>query len=560
MRIAGGVRQLPRSLSALIALAGCGDAGSGDATTATTTTTDAPATGTTGTTGDATPTTGEPTTGGPPNSTGGDDPPPPDLPQATCMPVGGTWWVLEGQAIDVPIACASGDDPGAYTLDPLPPGLQQTPTSLSWTPGLDQAATWQLTLTVATGEQTTLTIGVLDAWSDPGNVPIVEPKAYTHEYGLPVLHLWTAPDIDDSDYTSALVIYRGKAYGAGAKHRGAASLGYPKKSYTLKFDQDDFDEPDQAGGFTDKDRIVLISTFDDNTYIRQRLAYELWNDLDPQHLQIQTYSAVVFLDGAYWGLYTVGDHVDSDLIKAHGLDPAGNLYKARTHDANFRLTKAFSDELKASPHDGLTKEEGAPIDGEPGAYADLDALITFIATAAPAEFTAQIDGKIDRRDYEDWWIFVTLIMGDDSAGKNSYHYHDPNGGPWRFAPWDFNDSFGQTWQTARKGFDADPEGYVWANELFARLLADPGFGDPLRARYAAALKDVYSVDRVLDRVAEMADEVVDSAHRDEELWDPQYQTYGGWDFRDDFLDHDAEVAYLEQWIADRWAFVAALYP
>ena len=346
-----------------------------------------------------------------------------------------------------------------------------------------------------------------------------------------------------------------------ARKRGAGFWGRSERGHegsTLKFAKDDeFHEP--AQDFLGKRRIVLISTFDDNTYIRQRLAYELWNDLDPGHLQIQTYSAVVFLNNAYWGVYTVSDHVDRHFAEDQGLAESGNLYKARTHDANFRLTKAFSDDPKGNPHEGLTKEEGLPQNGEPGAYDDLDDLITWTANSSQQAFAAEVDARIDRRDYEDWWIFVTLIMGDDSAGKNAYHYHDPNGGPWRYAPWDFNDSFGQTWQTARKGFDAHPDGYVWANELFARLLDDPGFGPALRARYAAALTDIYDVERVQDRVDELALEVVDSAHRDEELWAGQYQSYGGWNWRTDFVDHDQEMQYLRQWISDRWSFVAGLY-
>jgi spore coat protein H len=68
---------------------------------------------------------------------------------------------------------------------------------------------------------------------------------------------------------------------------------------------------------------VLISTFDDNAYVRQRLAYELWNTLDPEHLQIQVYSGVVFQNGVYHGLYTFSDHVDGYLMEDHGLDQAG---------------------------------------------------------------------------------------------------------------------------------------------------------------------------------------------------------------------------------------------
>jgi spore coat protein H len=492
--------------------------------------------------------------------------PMPDLPPPLqCDPAaGGPYWLQEGETVEFALACKTGLElAGAeLTVDPLPDGAMYDPATrtVSWTPGLDQGAVYELTITATPfGEQGTVKIAVADRFDDPANVPVVDPMIYTEEYGLPVLHLQASPDINDETYTPATIVYRGHTYAAESKLRGAASLGYPKNSYTLKFTKEDkFSEPDRAGGFTDKRKVVLISTFDDNTTVRQRLAYEMWNRLDPGHIQIQVYSGVVFLNGQYWGLYTFADHVDGYLMEDHGLWQDGNLYKARTHDANFRLTNV-QDGPKATPHDGLTKEEGLPVDGEPGAYDDLDELVTFVATASDAEFLAEIDARIDRRDYEDWWMFVTLIMGDDSAGKNSYHYHDPNGGPWRFAPWDFNDSFGQTWQTARKGYDALPEDYVWANELFARFLAAPTIGDPLRERYSEALQGVYAVEEILALVDEMIVEVDAGARRDERMWSEQYRNYGGWNWRDDFLTYDEEVAYLKKWIEDRWAFVDGIY-
>lgn len=487
---------------------------------------------------------------------------PPDLPPPLlCEPSGGgPYWLLEQESVDVQIIC-NGElvvDGSGFTIDPLPAGAVFDPATatLSWTPGLDQGAVYELTITVTeTGETAIVKIGVADRWDDPQNVPVVDPLIYTEEYGLPVLHLLADPGIHADGYTPATTIYRGHTYANEAKLRGASSLGYPKNSYTLYFTKEDkFSEPLLAGGFFDKRKVVLISTFDDNSYVRQRLAYELWNLLDPGHIQIQVYSGVLFLNGAYHGLYTIADHVDEYLMEDHGLAQTGNLYKARTHDADFRI------DGKLTPHDGLTKEEGTPLDGEPGAYDDLDALITFVATADDASFDAQIDPLIDRRDYEDWWIFVSLIMGDDSAGKNSYHYHDPlSPGPWRFAPWDFNDSFGQTWQTLRKGYDAHPEDYTWANELFVRLLGSVQFGQPLRVRYGTTVDGLYAVDDVLMRVDSMIDETAQSALRDEERWGEQYQTYGGWDWRNDFLTYDEEVEYLRQWIIDRWAYVDGVY-
>lgn len=532
----------------------CGDATSGGAT-------DTKGPDTAGSTGDA---TGAPTTGAAPDLP---PEPPPDLPPPLqCDPDGGgPYWLLEGEMVEVPLVCKTGLQlAGAeFAVDPLPAGAtyDADTATLRWTPGLDQGAVYELTITATPyGETGTVKIGVADRWDDPNNVPVVDPTVYTEEYGLPVLHLQASPDINADAYTPATVVYRGHTFVAESKLRGAASLAYPKNSFTLKFAKDDkFSEPAYAGGFLDKRKVVLISTFDDNAYVRQRLAYEMWNRLDPEHIQIQVYSGVVFYGGQYWGLYTFADHVDGYLMEDHGMWQDGNLYKARTHDANFRLTKSEGMGPKDTPHDGLTKEEGLPIDGQPGAYDDLDALVTFVATANDAEFVAEIDGRIDRRDYEDWWLFVSLVMADDSAGKNSYHYHDPNAGPWRYAPWDFNDSFGQTWQTARKGFEAHPDGYTWANELFVRFLAAPAIADPLRARYGEALHGAYALEDILARVDAMSEEIEPSALRDEGRWGLEYRNYDGWSWRTDFLTHEQEVEYLRQWIVDRWTYVDGIY-
>src|SRR6185503_8108549 len=111
------------------------------------------------------------------------------------------------------------------------------------------------------------------------------------------------------DYTPAIITFRGHRFTGEAKYRGGASLGYPKLSFTLKFADDDlFSEP--GSGFVDRRKVVLTSTFDDNSYVRQRMAFELWNRLDPEHLQIRQASAVVFVNGEYRGLYALTDHVD----------------------------------------------------------------------------------------------------------------------------------------------------------------------------------------------------------------------------------------------------------
>ncbi|MCP5067488.1 MAG: hypothetical protein GY946_13065 [bacterium] len=466
----------------------------------------------------------------------------------------------------MPVTCRTGlaHDGHAFVVEGLPSGAiyDAATATVTWTPALDQGANYQLTVTSTPHDEAgVIDIGVLDRFDDPDNVPPVDPTTYRYEYDLPVLHLEPSPDINSDAHLPATITFLGHRYAAEAKLRGAFSLNFPKNSYTLKYTSiDPLMAPDHGGGFVGKRKMVLTSTFDDNSYVRQRMAYEMWNELDEEHIQIQIFSGVVFIDGEYWGLYTFGDHVDAHLMQAHGLWKDGNLFKARTHDANFR-EEAHEGGQKQTLHDGLTKEEGFPIQGQPGDFDDLDELVDFVANAPSDTFLDEIDQRIDRRDYENWWIFVTLIQAHDSAGKNSYHYHDPSGssGPWRYVPWDFNESCGQTWLTLRDGFELDPEEYVWANELFQRFLDEPSIGVPMKARYAEALQSVYQVDRILEKFDAMAAEVHMSALRDEQRWRQEYRSFDRWNPRNDFLDHEGEIAYVRAWIENRWAYAEGLY-
>ena len=96
------------------------------------------------------------------------------------------------------------------------------------------------------------------------------------------------------------------------------------------------------------------------------------------------------------------------------------------------------------------------------------------------------------------------------------------------------------------------KGEKLAEEIAARTV------NKERARHGEALQGAYHIDAVLDRLDAMLDETADSALRDELRWAAQYQSYGGWNWRDDFTNYDEEVEYLRQWIIDRWAFVDAI--
>jgi spore coat protein H len=476
---------------------------------------------------------------------------PRSVPEQTCLPVaGGPYWLLEGESVTVTVLCASGMSlaDAAIEVDELPSGAEWDPASgvLEWTTSLDQAAVWEIAFHATRTSETALAkIGVAEAWENPHNVPVVDPLRYTEEFGLPVFFLSPVPP--NKDYLAASVTHGGHVYSAEAKVRGAASLDYPKLSYTLKFTKEDkFQEPSRS--FVDKRKINLHCGFDDNSHLRNRMSFETWNRMDPDHIQMQSYSAVLYLNGEYWGLYTVIDHIDGFFMEDQGYNQEGDIFKATDPEANFSLF--YGGSAKATPHDGVEKTEGMPLEGEPEAFRDLDDLVRFVEHADDATFRAQIGNELDLRDYQDWWILSVLVFANDSVNKNSYHYHDT--GPFRFIPWDYNASFGQNWRTVRRDADVENE-FTDVNRLFERLVLDPVMRAPLDDRYADILAERVPIAEMLARFDEMAEEIEISAKRDERKWGNQYRSFFRWADRNDFLTWEEEVAFVRAWMETRWA-------
>jgi spore coat protein H len=366
-------------------------------------------------------------------------------------------------------------------------------------------------------------------------------------------------------------------YTAEAKYRGHSSIAYPKKNYTLRFAKTDkFNDPAMAGGFLQKRKVCLITTFDDASYVRYRMAFELWNRMDKANIHVQHYSVVLFVNGQYFGLYALSDKLDGNLFQAQGYSENGNLFMGIDHDANFASfvynegNPQDQSRMKSNLSVGWEKKEGMPADGMPGALDDITSLVTFIARSSDAEFAAQAPARLNLRDYYNWFVFATAIQAFDTLGKNALHYHDPVANqPWRLVLWDFNESFGQTWQTKRFPQSLKPVdiayvasggvGYTNRNWLWRRFLANPTFSADLKARYGALLRNELKLETVLDAFDAMVREVAPSAARDARKWQSAQQSYFRAHRSNDFLDPVSEAAYIRKFIETRWADLLTQY-
>jgi spore coat protein H len=469
----------------------------------------------------------------------------------------GSPYITEGETVTLTAACAQGD-PADFAL------------SFSGPDGLvidGLTATWQTTLTdggrhelyvsaqpISGGveELSGATVWVAEAIFSPDNT-LTDPADYTEEWALPVVHI-TAPGAISQSYTGVEVVFMGQTYDAQLKIRGAASAGYPKPSYLLRFGDVDLDA--RALGMGSKDHLVLITPFDDNTYVRQKLVYDTWTAMaeyaDEDRLTPRTAFVVAYLNGDYLGLYTACDRIDDHFMGEMGLSEEGNLYKAVNHDANFYLTSS-SGAGKSTLHDGYEKKEGLPA----GDYSDLDALVAFTGAATATAFIDEAGDWLPLEEFMDWFLLVHYASAADSAGKNSYIYHDPDSGLFRFAPWDFNHSWGQGWYTYRVASSTN-ENFKSTNAIFAHIQNHPEAGAALWSRFHDMVDDgPLNPDTLRGRVDDYYDLIDASAERDWAVWG---SVYSGWWGSYNSNSFRAEQDYLYTWLDERHDWMMQYHP
>ncbi len=467
---------------------------------------------------------------------------------------------VEGDIITINFSCLTGEPISLFELDlgeiPLGVELDEESGTLTWTTGLDQAGRYDFHLNVYSPspvslpvEAASVTIWIADAVNDPENIP-VDPRFYQEEWGLPVFHLEPSGRLSQT-YTSATVTFLGREYEAEMKIRGAVSVGFPKNSFTLRFGDEDLDTGDL--GLGDEDHIVLISTFDDNSYVRQKLAYDLWAAMadfwGEDRLTPRTFFAVVYLSGNYHGLYVAIDRIDDHFAREMGLSRDGNLYKSVNHDANFSRLNARG-EPKRTLHDGYEKKEGDPPAGEEGAWDDLDSLVAFVADSDDETFVTNADDWIRVDEFMDWFLFVHYTVAADSAGKNAYLYNDPEDFEFRYIPWDLNHSFGQSWRTSHISPE-DPANYRGRNGIFNHFLNHPETAAELWDRREVMIRfgplnPAWFRDQ-LDAYYEL---IEPSASRDWERWGSAHQAYfRAWHDPPHSFEDEREILY--EWLEER---------
>jgi len=241
---------------------------------------------------------------------------------------------------------------------------------------------------------------------------------------LPVLY-WFPEDEDDADDregTRAAIFYDGVFYdNLFVRLRGGSSIVWPKNSLKFDFNTGNFFyfSPDEAP----VEEFNLNSTYSDETYIREVLAWETYRDAGVPYSI--SFPMRVQQNGEFYSVALFVEQPDERYLERQGLEPNGALYKMTCCNMVNRMDE------------GVNKRTRLDEDNS-----DLQALVDGVHLPFGERTTFLFDNLNIPAVIN--YLAAGVIMEDfDSMRANYYLYHNTEGtGEWMYLPWDRNWTFG----------------------------------------------------------------------------------------------------------------------
>ncbi|HDS83948.1 MAG TPA: hypothetical protein ENN97_01945, partial [Phycisphaerales bacterium] len=245
--------------------------------------------------------------------------------------------------------------------------------------------------------------------------------------------------------TRASIYYNGRFYdNVFIRIRGGSTAGMPKKHFKFDFNRGfnfiyDDDHPAVR-------EININSTYSDKAYIRQPLAFEVYNLCgNPASISFPVHSR---RNGEFFGISIFIEEPEEEMLQRHGLDPDGALYKV----------------YNTFVPGGSLRKKTRTWEGRQ----DFDAFASQIHSLSGSERHNYIFDAVDVPRTINYLVATVLVHQNDHPHKNHYLYRDSDGsGEWFFMPWDHDLTWGSNWIGDSGGSFSDVI-YAANDQIFGR--------------------------------------------------------------------------------------------
>lgn len=298
------------------------------------------------------------------------------------------------------------------------------------------------------------------------------------QYGLPVLFLYGDLNlleplknefgqvVDDKPEATFTYKYGDKSGTCAIKHQGSSSMGYPKKNYTIKFDN----AFEAKTGWGEQKKYCLKANYMEFSHSRNVVSAKLWGQVVKSRANVDARLSSLINGGAvdgfpiliivndtdYRGLYTFNIPKDKWLFGiTDGNDlmiPSDDMTEAT------RFEVATAGQVPTNPNLNSFEIEYKP-DGvsDDEVWAKLNTLIqTVLDNQSKDTFETEVGKLIDLDSVVDYICFQALITGHDGIGKN-YLLGAFDMGKFFISAYDMDSTYGVHWDgSSYLGADSRP--------------------------------------------------------------------------------------------------------
>ncbi len=224
-------------------------------------------------------------------------------------------------------------------------------------------------------------------------------------------------------------------YQVGVRYKGNSSLSQvyysSNNKYSFKLDFDEFEDDYPAlknQRFYGFKQLNLNNNYEDNSFMREKVVSDLFREFGVA--AAHTSFCEIYINGTYYGLYTIVEEVDDTLIKSQFDLSDGNCYKP---EISFATNSYDTDDLC------LKTNTSSPD------YSDAKALYTTLHSSTRSTdqeaWCEALESVFDVDRFLKWLAINTSIQNWDSYGNMAHNYYLYNyDGRLTWIPWDHNEA------------------------------------------------------------------------------------------------------------------------
>lgn len=322
------------------------------------------------------------------------------------------------------------------------------------------------------------------------------------------------------------------------KVTGSSSRSMKKRSLYVKLEK--------GSKWNGQSRISLNGMGSDPSLMRNRLVWDLYHAIGVVGPDTAYYR--VYLNGVPQGIYLQLEWIENKMFERKGLGGDGELYHPQ--DSHFC---GDLDKHNRYDIDDCWLKFSPPFED----FSSLQALIDGINVTPISEFDHFVESNFESDSVINWLAVNVLVADGDTYNKNYFLYRSKASGKWTVIPWDYDLTFGRTFDTylfypdsvfnSRFMYFYPPELGAY-NPLKEKLLRNPALLARFRQRLAhlMGLKEetgkpgfaLFSTRAMMARVSELRAQLLP-----EVLQDPY--------LRDNLKEFDDNVEALTHFVRGR---------